>query len=493
MALTVQTNVSSLNGQRNLSSSGSALTTSMQRLSSGLRINAAKDDAAGLQISNRLTSQINGLGVAQRNANDGISMAQTAEGAMQASTNILQRMRDLSLQSSNGSNSADDRAALQKEVVALQDELTRISDTTSFGGQQLLDGSFGTKLFQVGVQANETINVSLGSIAASDIGVQRHDLNGATAGGLAQANVAAADTTGGNAVVAGTIKITGRSGTEETVDIAEKATAKDIALAINAKKDSTGVNADAKSQASLSGFSSFGDISMTLNGQTISATTTSATDVSSIMKAINEKSSETGVTATDAGSGKLILTDETGADIKIGDYSDGATGTVDVKGISYDGQTEGTASPLTSGGAADSTVVAGSIRLSSSTSFSTTASDLTLAAVNTKTASTQKTVDKVDLATQAGAQSAIDIIDGALAQIDGQRADLGAVQNRFGHTISNLSNIAENVSASRSRIRDTDFAAETATMTKNQILQQAGTSILAQANQLPQAALSLLG
>ena len=170
MALSVITNTSSINAQRNLSTSSEGLATSMQRLSSGMRINSAKDDAAGMQIANRLTSQVNGLGVAQRNANDGISMAQTAEGAMQESSAILQRMRDLSLQSANGSNGADDRAALQKEVGALQQELTRISETTKFGATSLLDGSFGTKQFQVGSNANETINVSLGNMAADSIG-----------------------------------------------------------------------------------------------------------------------------------------------------------------------------------------------------------------------------------------------------------------------------------------------------------------------------------
>ena len=190
MALTVNTNVSSLNAQRNLERSGNGLATSMERLASGMRINSAKDDAAGLQISNRLTSQINGLSVAQRNANDGISIAQTAEGAMQESTNILQRMRELALQSANGSNSTEDREALQKEVSALQTELTRIAETTSFGGQQLLDGSFGSKSFQVGANANETINVSLSSVASNKIGANQVNLSGTTVG-LGQAIAAA--------------------------------------------------------------------------------------------------------------------------------------------------------------------------------------------------------------------------------------------------------------------------------------------------------------
>ncbi|MBB1392073.1 flagellin, partial [Shewanella sp. SG44-6] len=186
MAISVNTNVTSMKAQNNLNGANNGLKTSMERLSSGLRINSAKDDAAGLQISNRLTSQINGLGVATRNANDGISMAQTAEGAMQESTNILQRMRDLSLQSANGSNSSDDRKSLQKEISSLQSELTRIADTTSFGGQKLLDGSFGTKSFQIGSNANETISLSLSNIKASSLGQ-----NSLTVGGTAM-NVAAA-------------------------------------------------------------------------------------------------------------------------------------------------------------------------------------------------------------------------------------------------------------------------------------------------------------
>ena len=210
MALSVVTNTSSLNAQRNLSKSGEALATSMQRLSSGMRINSAKDDAAGMQIANRLSSQINGLSVAQRNANDGISMAQTAEGAMQESSNILQRMRDLALQSANGSNSADDRSALQKEVGALQQELTRISETTKFGSTSLLDGSFGTKQFQVGANANETINVSLVNIAADAIGANQIRGGGTAAAansiGDVEASLLAANmgTTGDNWNVNGT-------------------------------------------------------------------------------------------------------------------------------------------------------------------------------------------------------------------------------------------------------------------------------------------------
>ncbi|MBA6350887.1 flagellin [Colwellia sp. BRX9-1] len=489
MAISIITNTSSLNAQRNLSKSGSDLATSMQRLSSGMRINSAKDDAAGLQISNRLTSQINGLGVAQRNANDGISMAQTAEGAMQESTSILQRMRELSLQSANGSNSGEDRAAIQKEVSALSTELTRISDTTSFGDTQLLNGSFGSKSFQVGANANETINVTLKSTAAADIGSFESTLAGAagSALGLGRASAAAnTDALSANGVAGGALSI---NGTALTTAPAANVSAKSIEAEINAISSETGVTADARTQAEVK-VTAAGQMSFDLNGTTISANNSDITDLSELTEAINAKSSDTGVTAENKG-GSIVLTDESGADLNLADVTS-ATGDLTVAGIAQDGTTQGT--PISLDGqlaAADSTTVAGSIKLSSSDSFSTvTATDADLGA---DAVSTLAQISDLDLSTQTGAQNALSVIDGALAQIDSQRAGLGAVQNRFSFTISNLANVQENVSASRSRIQDTDFAVETAQMTKNQILQQAGTSILAQANQLPQAALSLIG
>ena len=492
--ISVNTNVSSLNAQRNLSASGSDLATSMERLSSGMRINSAKDDAAGLQISNRLTSQVNGLAVAQRNANDGISMAQTAEGAMNESTNILQRMRELALQSSNGSNSATDREALQKEVSALQTELTRISDTTSFGGQQLLDGSFGTKQFQVGANANETISVSLKNISASNIGVQSFDLAG-TAAGLGEAGAAGATAAAnGNGVTNGGLTLVGKDGANTPITNAAGASASTIANSINANQADTGITADARTQVELSGLSNSGALSFSLNGSVISANPTSTTDMAAIADAVNERAGETGVSAQVAETGNLILTDESGDDINIEDFVDSTgAGTIVAKGVEYDGTVGATAITLTAGGAADSTSVAGSIRLSSTQAFSVTSGDVTLGADTAANVSALDTIGDVDLSTASGSQNALAVIDGAIAQIDSQRADLGAVQNRLDFTISNLSNISENVSASRSRIQDTDFATETAEMTKNQILQQAGTSILSQANQLPQTALSLLG
>ncbi|MBH0047497.1 flagellin [Pseudoalteromonas sp. NZS11_1] len=489
MALTVNTNVSSLNAQRNLNKSGEGLATSMERLSSGMRINSAKDDAAGLQISNRLTSQINGLAVAQRNANDGISMAQTAEGAMQESTNILQRMRELALQSANGSNSSEDRDALQKEVSALQEELTRISDTTSFGGQQLLDGSYGTRNFQVGANANETISLSLASTAAEDIGGFKSQLEGAVNTGFG--GVLPGATTPASAIADSTVSFT--TGEQTTsVNITASSSALDAAAAINDTTSEHGVIARASTSVVVGMASTAGDIvSFNLNGIPISGTT-GATNQSEIADAINASTAETGVAAShNSTTGAITLTDETGADIIIDSYANATAGndTVTLTAVDSNGDLN---TPITLTEGVDVAArITGTLKLTASKEFSVASTDTkNLAATATATANN---VDTVNLTTELGSQDAISIIDGALAQIDEQRAGLGAVQNRFGHTISNLANIQENVSASRSRIQDTDFATETAQMTKNQILQQAGTSILSQANQIPQAAISLLG
>ena len=463
MALSVVTNTASLNAQRNLTKSGLGLATSMQRLSSGMRINSAKDDAAGLQISNRLTSQINGLAVAQRNANDGISMAQTAEGAMQASTDILQRMRELALQSANGSNSTEDRDALQKEVGALQLELTRISKTTSFGGQQLLDGDFGTKQFQVGANANETIGVSLSSTAANKIG--NNTISGA---GTTFGVVTAAGTAFTKAAVTDVLNLSGPSGNVTVTPLATD-TADLVAANINAA--GTGIKAEATVSVSIAALSS-GDTGLLSVGSTTFDLATYNGDASKLSADLGKAGFDSSYDV----STKTIALSATGvAGVMI---VGGATNTTTLDGVAAQ---------------AAGRMKSSSITLSAPESFSVTG--VGAGTVINSGISTLNDVGSQDVsgATSAGAQAAIEVIDAALAQIDSQRADLGAVQNRFGHTISNLANIQENVSASRSRIQDTDFAVETAQMTKNQILQQAGTSILAQANQIPQAAISLIG
>jgi flagellin len=779
MALTVNSNIASLNAQRNLNGSSSALSTSLERLSSGSKINSAKDDAAGLQISNRLTSQINGLSVAVKNANDGISIAQTAEGAMQESTNIMQRMRDLALQAANGSNSDSERSALQQEFSALSGELTRIAETTSFGGKKLLDGSMGSTSFQIGSNANETVSFGLSSVGASSLtgsyssAKATGDLNALSASVTGAANKftsagvgaeikgttaasndaeftldsAAFDSDGGllaggdvtlngtavtlavgdtvqdiadkfNAVttttkvaasvtddgklafntdatsltftdddgVSDTLGITSSSATSNLVvndaDPFEKlsvggaggtlvlnvgGTTTAITLAstdtlegtigngsiidkINAETANTGVTAsidettgglkltgssaftidgsstpgldaafgfefDGNAATSISGdvnlrdekLQAGGDLiigattitfvggetkadvldmvnaqtattgvtasldddgaitlssstSFGLNGAMSAAfgfgtgpvavpTTSTGTDgvaksgtisingtsvdfsagqsIDDVMGAINAVTDSTGVTASQK-DGRLLLSSADGKEIKLADGA-GAAGSLSALGLTS-GTTSaklqsdtsinlnGTEIKLAKGSDMDAIVTAINTASTGVTATKTDAGTLELFSGNesfevadgadgtglaalglTSAAGThtgvvvESSISNLDITSAEGAQQAISVLDGAMQQIDNERAKLGAVQNRFESSISNLQNISENASAARSRVMDTDYAAESANLAKNQILQQAGTAMLAQANQLPQAVLSLLG
>ncbi|WP_371234305.1 flagellin [Pseudomonas sp. QE6] len=500
MALTVNTNIASLNTQRNLSGSSNALNTSLQRLSTGNRINSAKDDAAGLQISNRMSSQISGLNVAVRNANDGISLAQTAEGALQQSTNILQRMRDLSLQSANGTNDATDRKALQKEVSALQDELTRIADTTTFGGRKVLDGSFTNVDFQVGSNARETISVSVGAASSTDLGT--YAVKGQAGAGTTKFGTIAAGATlpTTNGMTANTLTITGPDGQATTASVggATGSSAAAVAAAVNAKESDTGVKAEARTKAVVSGLTGVGDVSFNLTGKNgasvaISANVSDVTDLSSVRDAVNAKSATTGITAKIDDKGSLTLEAKDGSNIGIDSFAVGGASneSIDIQSYDFDDNALGTATTLTEGGNV-AALVTGDIRMTSLSGFSVQASADGTIFANAATNSSMDTVQSIDISDVNGAQKAIGIIDSALAQIDNTRSSLGAVQNRFDNTIANLQSISENVDAARSRIKDADFAAETATLSKNQVLQQAGTAILAQANQLPQSVLSLL-
>ncbi|MBA4691192.1 flagellin [Pseudomonas sp. WS 5018] len=492
MALTVNTNIASLNTQRNLGRSSNALETSMQRLSTGSRINSAKDDAAGLQISNRLTSQINGLGVAVRNANDGISLAQTAEGAMQQSTNILQRMRDLALQSSNGSNSSSERQALNQEVNQLKEELDRISTTTTFGGRSLLDGSFSDVKFQVGAQANETIGFGITSTSSAKMGNHVYSVAGGVAGKVVQ------DADNGLDAVdaAANFKISDAKGATAAISYAENASSKAIANAINSATSTAGVGVTAtvKNEVTLEGFSSAlngGRLDLTINGKAVSVDKFNTNDLTALKNQIN--AADSGVKAEFASVNgqvdktRIVLSG--GDDIKISfEGVDGAVPPVDLADGAFKLAANGNAAVNAT--TADQVVV-GKIELSGASEFSYSGASAELLGA----AAADSSVDSVagiSLLTAEESQSAIDVIDAALKSIDSQRADLGAVQNRFENTIANLQSISENVSAARGRIQDTDFAAETANLSKNQILQQAGTAILAQAKQLPQAVLSLL-
>jgi flagellin len=498
MGLSINTNVMSLNAQRNLGATQNNLAKSMQRLSSGLRINSAKDDAAGLAISDRMTSQIRGLNQAARNANDGISLAQTAEGAMQESTNLLQRMRELSVQSSNASNSSADRGALQAEVNQLQQEMDRIAGTTTFNGLNILDGTFTNSKFQVGANANETISVSIGSMNTVDLG--RFAVAGASGAGNtgAGAAAAAAHTSGANGILGQTLTVAGENGSKD-VTIGAGDTAQKVAKLVNDVSGDTGVEATAVSHADLA-LSAAGSISFKLGSdstapsQTISANITDTGDLSALAKAINDVTGKTGVSAEVTTSG-LKLTQADGKDIKIQDARNSGGGTVDITGQS--GAVQNLATTADDSGN-DSTTIAGTIEFTSKGSFSVSstvadsAGSVIDGAAAAITSADAETVNAIDISTVDGAQKAIDVIDKALGTIDSERGDLGAVQNRFESTIANLKNISENVSAARSRILDADIAQETSNMTKQNILQQAGVSILAQANQAPQLALSLL-
>tara|TARA_R110002110_G_scaffold33533_1_gene114768 strand:+ start:84060 stop:86327 length:2268 start_codon:yes stop_codon:yes gene_type:complete len=754
MAQVINTNVASLNAQNNLNKSGEMLTSSLERLSSGLRINSAKDDAAGLAISTRFTSQIKGLTQASRNANDAISLAQVAEGAMQESTNILQRMRELSIQSANGTNSATDRAALQDEVNQLKQEMSRVANTTSFNGLKILNGDLQNALFHVGAEANQTISVSISDTRATALGTNQVTTNntespegathkelfiGTAAGtagagfgaevGVAQANAATngysasnftinsvssagvattstvavagndeanaiatalsaeagveargfnqvtvdnfanmdaatsitlegeavivgaaatvdsaatainananlqaagiyavsdgstltvtatdgrdlsfastgagtgivdmagldgaaattmvltqATTFGGrvdimmdqgmtitsdtdsiiqtgqaavtaavaqgsigdgvnnttntandltNNVAAQNITVVGATGSATAAVSADEA-ADSIATAINALSGNTGVTASASTTVTLSGLSADGTVGFNLYGNNATGTTISATvttsDLSSLVQAVNDAAGTTGISAAvGTNNSEIILTHSEGKDVVIENFSHSAAvdfaapGVTAVSGTgsSQPAATEqsltvtGNASTnaggqsvnLYDGGARtnfDSTVVGGELTFNSSSSFNvssdvsgsaTGSTSLFSGVAGSANSSTLSDVGQLNISTQSGANDAISVIDGALDQISSIRAQLGSVQNRFSSTISNIASNVENLESARSRILDADFAAETAKMTKAQILQQAGVSILSQANSIPQNVLGLL-
>jgi flagellin len=464
MAQVISTNIASLNAQRNLNKSQSAMSTSLQRLSSGMRINSAKDDAAGLAISERFTAQIRGLNQAVRNSNDGISLAQTAEGALGEVTTNLQRVRELAVQSANATNSASDRAAMQQEVSQLVAEIDRVAGQTNFNGVKLLDGSFSAQAFQVGANVGETISVS--------------SITNATKAGLGLDNGTASATSmavTGTALAAGDISING-------TDVGAAAgTAKAIAAAIDAT--STTVSATATTSVNMGAFTNDAGAAngsvytLDVQGVAISRTAAGGTgilaadlDTALGTQAANLTSAGISYTGTFAG-GNLTFTDADGDNIVVDQTQTGTTATT----ATAEGTKRGTVSITSTG---EDLVIAGS------------AGGLTAAGLSAGT--TASTGNTLDVSTVDGANAVITAVDAALNTVNGSRATLGAVQNRFESVVNSLNTSSESLSAARSRIQDTDFAAETANLTKSQILQQAGTAMLSQANSLPQNVLSLL-
>ena len=405
MASTINTNINSLTAQRNLGMSQGSLATSMQRLSSGLRVNSAKDDAAGLAISERMAAQTKGLTVAARNANDGISLAQTAEGALGKVGDMLQRVRELAVQSSNATNSKSDREAMQSEVNQLVSEIDRVAKTTEFNGKKLLDGSFSGAMFQVGANAGD--NITLGS------------LSNASAKGLSSISYA----TKSQSVTAGTGVL-----------------------------DSLGAVADNTLTIAVNGGTA-------VNLGALDAASSAEERMGQVVAAINAKTADTGVTA-------FLKQDE-------------STKAFTVEIMSDNVKADGSSQSLVFGAG-----------------FTAAATGVTVAglavAADVTTNANQKGIEGIDVSTQSGAWKALKQVDSAIDQVNSARGDLGALQTRFEKTVENIDIQNENISAAKGRITDADFAVETANLSKAQILQQAGTAMVAQANQLPQGVLSLL-
>ncbi len=519
MASTINTNIASLTAQRNLGISQHSLNTSIERLSSGLRINSAKDDAAGLAISERFTTQIRGMNQAARNANDGISLAQVAEGALAGAGNMLQRIRELAVQSANATNSASDRQALNAEVNQLTSELDRIAKTTEFNGRKLLDGSFTSAQFQVGANANQTITATSANFSTNAYGNYRIGAKAATATdssgdltfGSPPGAVLAQGATGASAIAGNTLTINGAYG-NIGIPYPAGASAKDMAALVNAQTEKTGVSATARTEVGLGSFGAGKSYTLQVasNNSTAQPVTVSFTvgtplnadSLGDAAKSFNDAAAKTGITARVSNDGKgLVLSNAAGSDIKI--INNSSTGTplsVNVANSNPATAIAGVATLAEVAAApwanAAATFITGQITLDSSKSFGAVdgggASPGGFLLANTATASQLQQVQNMDVSTVDGANRTLAIVDSAISAISGQRANYGALQSRFEVAIANLNVTSENMSASRSRILDADFAAETANLSRTQILQQAGTAMVAQANQIPQGVLALL-
>ncbi len=542
----INTNIASMNAQRNLNTSQTSLATSLQRLSSGLRINSAKDDAAGLAISERFTTQIRGLTQAARNASDGISLAQTAEGALGELTNNLQRIRELAVQAANSTNSASDRAALDQEVQQRLAEVNRVANQTSFNGQKILDGTFGNAAFQVGANVGETITIGLStSMRTSDIGKVASGTGtaaidatvaaaGAGTGGVTGSTITASIEdyagvdnnpidSGSNVVTINGTNVANSAGYAVSGDASR---AGDSAYAKAAAINGSGINGVtatatttwtvAQVTGGLLVDGATADIqagdtmgySLTINGvnvidpatQGLMSSTSETITIDQAISYINAKSGDTGVVATEAANGDLVLSAADGRNIKVEEgwtFTDGATAASDSSGTytSVFGTAvvtdDGTASD--DGGTVAQTAIThrGQVSLSSSDDITISAGTAILG-FGTGTISATGSLEAQNVKDIVAANNTIRSVDSALTAVSNLRSTLGAIQNRFESTISNLQATNENLTASRSRIQDTDFAAETANLTRGQILQQAGVAMLAQANALPNNVLALL-
>ena len=504
MAQTINTNVASLNAQRNLNRSQGLLNQSLQRLSTGLRVNSAKDDAAGLAIAERFTTQIRGLNQAARNANDGISLAQTTESVLGELSNNLQRIRELAIQSANATNSASDRAALDNEVQQRLDEIDRIASQTSFNGLKVLDGTFGTATFQVGANVGETISINLST------GVRTNQI-GQIATATSSTEVTTTALSGSS-----TIQVGSNAAVTIAASVAGSQAGQNSGSAF-AKVESInnsgvgGLTATATNNVEFvlgdtTGTASGDTYSLRINGQDIFASydqeTNGVLTAAQIADAINAQAANTGVSAALAGT-DLRLSAADGRDIIVGQdlggaagggLSAGTGGSSTLNGVEFRDGTVGTVANATATSTDATAVNGGTVTLTANENIIVTGDgdDLGFAAANQTIALDTTTLNSIDVTSVANANTSISRVDAALTVVSNLRGELGAIQNRFESTIVNLQAVSESLSASRSRIQDADFAAETASLTRAQILQQAGISVLSQANAQPQLALSLL-
>ena len=498
----INTNVSAIAAQNSLRTSGLNQTNAMERLSSGIRINSAKDDAAGLAISTRMTANIRGLAAAIRNANDGISLTQTAEGSLSSIGDNLQRIRELAVQSANSTNNATDRAALHAEATQLVSEIDRVAANSTFNGIKLLDGSYQDQSLQVGAgnEFNDRIAITIGSAKSSALGV---------GGGSSYTTVVTGASVGSTALVAGGLSINGfvvgaaNADGVSLGDEASKTSGIAVAGAINAVSGQSGVtatvqktvvNGTAVTSAGFATAITSGQVS--INGVDIGAIAAAATKAergAQMTAAINAKTSQTGVLAEfDTTTGAVKLTANDGRNVNVGIGAATTAITSDVTGITHTtGNSTSTVTSTTRSVVKLSSSSASGITVAGITTAALTSAGLT-AGYNPATATAGAGVSTIDLTTASGSQTALSTLDKAINTITDMRASMGAYQNRLTASIANLEVSSMNLQASRSRILDTDYAKETTNLAKSQIIQQAATAMLAQANQSAQSVLSLL-
>ena len=483
---------------RSLGNSSNMMTQAMERLSTGKRVNSAADDAAGLGIATKLKAQVNSLNAASRNATDALALIGTIDGALEESSEILLRMRELAVQSASDTNTGTDRSFIQDEINQLNNELNRISSSTEFNSVKLLDGTYNNKQIQIGTSANQVFNIGVTSTDAATLGAfQLESLaeHNAAAAASAAAAVTASDlliNVGANYEVKGSFGST-------TVNVAAGDDAKTVAQSFNLAAGTTGITAAAITKAQITSVSNE-TYSFTLKGKsstasTVNATVTSATNLTALKDAINSVSGATGITAalTEDLSG-VNLVQQDGFDIIVGDVSSSGTGTMSLAAANKNGVVSQSTVALGASAAVDSQVVIGQISLSSHKAFTVTPGNSAnhfTAATAAKTSSLE-TMGAVDISSQTGATNALSVIDGAIAMVSEIRSEMGAAENRLTSTVDNLSNVSVNTQRSLTAVEDANFASETSALTKAQILQQAATSMLAQANKAKQTMLVLL-